>query len=788
MVNVIPPDHMDDVLVVEPNQHDDVPIDPEHVLVNEDEDPKEDEFEKEEDPQEEEDDMEVYIEEDKNKPELTYPYEEVDPLIPPPPISESESEDAIEVENPIEHEDETVPASVVRLCGRETAHALVEKKGKAKDEYYAKLILDLGNEVRSSVEQGTDAMEKLVEKLGNAEDKAECKRLKKELEDATIMPPKSTPMTQAAIRRLIKENVDAAIAAERARGQDAAPAAHECTLSGFMKCNPTAFREGKKVRFAAATLQGPALTWWNSKIATMGLETVNRMPWTKMKQLMTAEFCPIEEIQCMEHELWNLMVKEYNIVAYTQRINEIALMCSRMVELERVKVDAYIRGLTDNIKGEVTSSKLANLNEAVRMAHKLMDQKSQARDERILEGKKRMQGNVRAMVTAPTDGKLPLCERCFTRHVGPCTIKCHKCGKVRHKSRYCKEKNVATGANALPIPTCYDCGEQGHTRNRCPRKVKQEEVGEVRGRAYAIKDAELKGPNVVTVTFLLNNRYAFILFDMGSDRSFVDTRFSSMLDIDPVKIGASYEVELAYGRVVSMNTVLKGCTLNLVNHVFEINLMPIELGMFDVIIGMDWLVKHDAVIVCGERVVRIPYRNKMLIVESDKGVSRLKVVSCIKALPGAAPLACAPYRLVPSEMKELSIQLQELLEKGFIRLSSSPWGAPVLFVKKKDGSFRMCIDYRKLNKLTVKNRYPLSRINDLFDQLQDSSVYSKINLRSGYHQLHIKEEDISITAFRTRYGHFEFQVIPFELTNAPAVFIDLMNRVCKPYLVKFAIV
>ncbi|GKC78086.1 hypothetical protein Tco_1128860, partial [Tanacetum coccineum] len=276
------------------------------------------------------------------------------------------------------------------------------------------------------------------------------------------MPLKSTPMTQAAIRRLIKENVDAAIAVERARhanvgndargseparGQDATPTTRECTFAGFMKCNPTAFHgtEGAVELFAAATLQGPALTWWNSKIATMGLETVNRMPWTKIKQLMT-------------------------------RFNELALMCLRMVDPERVKVDAYIQGLTDNIKGEVNSSKPANLNEA----------------------NNQRQGNARAMVTAPTDGKLPLCESCFIRHVGQCMIKCHKCGKVGHKSRYYKEKNVATGANALPIPTCYDYGEQGHTRNRCPRKVKQEEVREVRGRDYAIRDAELKGPNVVT--------------------------------------------------------------------------------------------------------------------------------------------------------------------------------------------------------------------------------------------------------------------------------------------------
>ncbi|GJZ55639.1 putative reverse transcriptase domain-containing protein [Tanacetum coccineum] len=139
-------------------------------------------------------------------------------------------------------------------------------------------------------------------------------------------------------------------------------------------------------------------------------------------------------------------------------------------------------------------------------------------------------------------------------------------------------------------------------------------------------------------------------------------------------------------------------------------------------------------------------------------------------------------------MKELSNQLKELSEKGFIRPSSSPWGAPVLFVKKKDGSFRMCIDYRELNKLTVKNRYPLLRIDDLFDQLQGSCVYSKIDLRSGYHQLHIREEDIPITSFQTRYGHYEFQVMPFGLTNAPAVFMDLMNRVFKPYLEKFVIV
>ena len=160
----------------------------------------------------------------------------------------------------------------------------------------------------------------------------------------------------------------------------------------------------------------------------------------------------------------------------------------------------------------------------------------------------------------------------------------------------------------------------------------------------------------------------------------------------------------------------------------------------------------------------------------------------IDLIPGAKPVAKAPYRLAPSEMKELMAQLQDLLEKGFIRPSISPWGAPILFVKKKDGSMRMCIDYRELNKLTVKNKYPLPRIDDLFDQLQGANWFSKIDLRSGYHQLKVRDEDIPKTAFRTRYGHYEFLVMSFGLTNAPAAFMDLMNRVCRPMLDRSVIV
>ncbi|GJZ46955.1 putative reverse transcriptase domain-containing protein [Tanacetum coccineum] len=207
--------------------------------------------------------------------------------------------------------------------------------------------------------------------------------------------------------------------------------------------------------------------------------------------------------------------------------------------------------------------------------------------------------------------------------------------------------------------------------------------------------------------------------------------------------------------------------------------MLVELGSFYVIISMEWLANHHAVIVCDEKIVRIPYGDEVLIVQEDfPGLLPTRQVEFqIDLVPGAAPVVRTLYRLAPSELQELSTQLQEISDKGFIRPSSSPWGAPVLFVKKKDESFWMCIDYRELNKLTMKNRYPLPRIDDLFDQLQGSRVYSKIDLRSGYHQLRFREEDILKTAFRTRYGHYEFQVMPFGLTNTPAIFMDLLNRV-----------
>ncbi|GJU79334.1 putative reverse transcriptase domain-containing protein [Tanacetum coccineum] len=502
--------------------------------------------------------------------------------------------------------------------------------------------------------------------------------------------------------------------------------------------------------------------------------------------------------------------------------------------------------------GNVTSSKPVDLHKAIEMAQGLINLNPNKRPETA---------RVFTAGQGSYAGKLPYCGKCGRHHTDACPPTCHNCGRAGHKVKDCRappcpasQRGPESQGGQGSDVTCFGCGEKGHYKNKCPNNGSQGPGNQIQGnqpnpqnnqsrnqgnpkvnnQASTSAQGGRKAPgkvyhlcakaavtdnNVVNGTFLINNVYASVLFDTGADRSFISSTFSEYINIPPTTLDTNYSVELADGKSLTTNTILRGCTLNLQNYLFKIDLLPIELGSFDVIVGMDWMAEHRVEVVCYEKYLRVPYGNDMLIVRGErsgvKNKSRLEVISSIRTqgdfpevfpedlpglpptrqvefhielIPGAAPVARAPYRLAPAEMKELAEQLKELSDKGFIRPSSSPWGAPILFVKKKDGSFRMCIDYRELNKLTVKNRYPLPRIDDLFDQLQGSSIYSKIDLRSGYHQLRVREEDIPKTAFRTRYGHYEFQVMPFGLTNAPAVFMDLMNRVCKPYLDKFVIV
>ncbi|GJR72927.1 reverse transcriptase domain-containing protein [Tanacetum coccineum] len=385
--------------------------------------------------------------------------------------------------------------------------------------------------------------------------------------------------------------------------------------------------------------------------------------------------------------------------SYTQRFQELALLYPKMVPDEEEKVERYIWGILDSIQGNVTSSRPVRLQDAVNLANSLMNQKVRVFAARQAKNKWRLENNprdnyvqqppskrqniARAYTTGYGEkkeyaGNLSLCNKCKFHHNGPCTTKCENCKRVGHQTKDCRSPAAATNQRGLNYGNAVGSGE-------------------AQGRLYALGGGETnQDPNVITGTFLLNNCYASILFDTGVDRSFVSTAFCSLIDISPSTLDTKYDVELANGKIIGVDTIIRCCTLNLLNHPFNIDLMPVKLGSFDVIIGMDWLLKYHAVIVYDEKIIRIPYGDEILIVQV-----------------------------------EFQIDL-ELSDKGFIRPRSSPWGAPVLFVKKKDGSFRMCIDNRELNKLTVKNHYPLPRIDDLFDQLQGSGVYSKIDSRSGY--------------------------------------------------------
>jgi hypothetical protein len=406
---------------------------------------------------------------------------------------------------------------------------------------------------------------------------------------------------------------------------------------------------------------------------------------------------------------------------------------------------------------------------------------------------------------------------------------CFNCREIGHyiaNCPYAKNKPAAsafsnsvngprpalTGANRVPVR---------NNDNSQQTKQPQQSFGRARVNHIDAQEAQ-EAQGVVLGEYLVNSALATVLFDSGASHSFISSSFVDKHRIPTVLLKTPLLTRTPGGDI-NCHIGCPRVRINLSGVEFLADLVVLKSGGIDVILGMDWLSRHNGLIGCTDKVVyltnpdgiqvtchtRDSKFDPMVFSAEAKPLEGVPVVNeypdvfpeelpgmppdrdiefVIDLIPGTSPIAKRPYRMAASELTELKKQLEELQRIGFIRPSSSPWGAPVLFVKKKDGSMRLCVDYRALNEVTIKNKYPLPRIDDLFDQLKGAKYFSKIDLRSRYFQLKIRESDIPKTAFVTRYGQFEFTVMSFGLTNAPAYFMNLMNKIFMDELDKFVVV
>ncbi|GJR49547.1 putative reverse transcriptase domain-containing protein [Tanacetum coccineum] len=575
-----------------------------------------------------------------------------------------------------------------------------------------------------------------------------------------------------------------------------------CSYKGVIACNPKEY-DGKggvvvltrwiekmesvhdmsgcsvdqKVKYTAGSFVGKALTWWNSQIRTLSREVAVSMSWNDFKFMMIQEFCPSHEMQKLESELWNHAMVGAGHAAYTDRFHELARLVPHLVTPESRMIERYVYGLAPQIRGMVAATEPKTIQKAVQISGALTDEavrngsiKKVEKRGNVGEPSKDRSGRddnkrtrtVNAFATTvnpvgrENTGQVPKCTTCNSYHApgGPCRT-CFNCNRPGHLARDCRgvPRNVnPVNARNPTVRACYECGSTDHVRLACPRlnraqgpedkslrqsccannggQGRRNQGNQTRGRAFMLGAEEARqDPNIVTGTFTLNNHFATTLFDSGADYSFVSTTFIPLLGLEPSDLGFKYDIEIASGQLVEIDKVIKA---EIICHEKVVRI-PLPDGNVLRVLGERPEEKVRFLMGVKKQEEIVVVRDFPEVFPDDlSGLPPIREIEFrIELIPGATPVAKSPYRLAPSELEELVGQLIK-------------------------GSLRTWVSFDQVRRLGER------RIDDLFDQLQGSQFFSKIDLRSGYHQLRVHEDDIPKTAFRTRYGHSNSPVMPFD--------------------------
>ncbi|XP_058726068.1 uncharacterized protein LOC131597384 [Vicia villosa] len=606
-----------------------------------------------------------------------------------------------------------------------------------------------------------------------------------------------------------------------------------------MDCTPV-----QKVRYGTHMLAVEADDWWletRQRLEVAGEE----ITWVVFRREFLRKYYPEDVRGKKEIEFLELKQGNMSVTEYAAKFTELAKFYPYYegADAEFSKCVKFESGLRSEIKKAVGYQKIRIFPELVDRC-RIFEEDNNAHYKVVTDRRGKQQQNRGKPYDAPAGrGRQRAAPGQRTSGGGaPAGIVCFKCGQAGHKSNGCTndvKRCFRCGKTGHAISDCrhkemicFNCGEEGHIGSQCQKPKKAQSSGKV----FALAgDPSGNEDRLIRGTCFINSTPLITIIDTGATHCFIAADCVERLGLVLSSMNGEMVVEVPAKGTVTTSLVCLRCPLSIFGRDFAVDLVCLPLSGLDVILGMNWLEYNYVHINCYNKSVRFstaeeeeaslvsPKQLRQLLKEEVKMFSLMATLSMenqaiidellvvrefpevfpdeipdvpperevefgIDLVPGTRPVSMAPYRMSASELAELKKQLEELLEKKFVRPSVSPWGAPVLLVKKKDGSMRLCVDYRQLNKVTIKNKYPLPRIDDLMDQLVGASVFSKIDLRSGYHQIKVKDEDIQKTAFRTRYGHYEYSVMPFGVTNAPGVFMEYMNRIFRDYLDQFVVV